>query len=500
MKTKQQIKYGALLSYISIFLSILTGFLCTPLIIKSLGSSHYGIYTLAFSVINTFLIDFGLGSATSRYVSKYHAKGNQTAVNNIFGLILKLFIAVSLLLGVFFTAWIFLSDFIYVGLTLEELHAFKISFAITTLYSVLCFPFTTFDGVLIAYEKFVQSKLISIINRVVLTIALLICIFLDLGLYSLILCHAAAGVVLIATKLFFVYKYTPARPNFRFKEKGTLKDITTFSIWVTITTLANRLIFNITPSILGIVAISSDIAVFGLIATIESYVYVFATAINGMFLTRITRMYLEKNPTELVEPLLVKIGKYQFFINGLIVCGFIVLGKFFLGWWVGPDYQSAYLGIILVIFPGVFYNALQIANTTMIATKKIKYHAISEIIAGVVNVSLCFPLAHLYGALGACISICIAYIFRTISDNIICIFVLKIKMKRFYRDVYLKMFVPLVVTTALGLYAIKGIEYMGAFTFIRTGVVITAIYCLLSFLFGVSLKERRILFAKFSRK
>ena len=496
MKTHQQIKLGSVLSYLSIFLNILAGFICTPLIIKSLGQSSYGVYTLAFSIMNMLLIDFGLGSATSRYVAKYRSEGNQQAVNDIFGLILKLFIILSLILGVFFAIWIAISPSMYKGLSATEIHSFQISFMIVSIYSIISFPFVTFDGILTAYEKFVQAKLITIINRLVLTGSLLVCVFLNLGLYSLIICHAIAGAILIITKLFFVFKYTPARPNLSFKSKSMLKDVATFSLWVTIATLANRLLFNICPTILGVVTSSGEIAKFGLVATVESYIYVFATAINGMFLATITRIFLEKEPIKKLQDLLIKVGKYQFFVNGLIVCGFIVLGLPFIKWWVGTDYIDSYYGIILVIVPGVFYNSLQIANTTMIVTKKIKYHAFTEIITGVVNVSLCFPLAMKFGAIGACVSICIALCIRTFIDNLICIFILKIPMKKFYFSVYFRMSISLVLATMFGILATYGIGYIDKFSFVRIGILVVVLYFIFSLVIGFNHKERSYLFNK----
>lgn len=500
MKARQQIKIGSILSYISIFLNVVAGFLCTPLIVKNLGNSAYGIYTLAFTMINMLLIDFGLGSATSRYVAKYRSEGNQQAVNDIFGLILKLFVILSLAIGIFFVIWTLVSPNVYKGLSAEEIHSFQVSFTIVSAYSIISFPFVTFDGILSAYEKFIQAKLINIVNRLVQTLAILICIYLNLGLYALILCHVVSGVVSVALKFFFVYKCTPARPNLSFRNKSMLKDITVFSVWVTITTLANRLLFNITPTILGIVSSSSEIAVFGLVATVESYAYVFATAINGMFLPTITRMFMEKDPISKLQKLFLKVGKYQFFINGLVVCGFIILGKPFINWWVGPDYYNAYYGIILVIVPGVFYNALQIANTTMIVTKKIKYHAFTDIVAGIINLALCFPLSYKYGALGACISISIALCARTIIDNLICIFILKIPMKEFYLKVYFKMSIALAMAILLGLISSYAVDYFDAYTFIKIGIITVVIYCIFGFFIGFNSKERTTVLSKMIKR
>ena len=76
-KQQDQIKIGAILSYVSIALNIIVGLLYTPWMRSQIGESNYGLYTLANSLITLFLVDFGLSAATARYLSKYHAEGEE---------------------------------------------------------------------------------------------------------------------------------------------------------------------------------------------------------------------------------------------------------------------------------------------------------------------------------------------------------------------------------------------------------------------------------------
>mgnify|MGYP001540049099 CR=1 FL=1 len=72
-----QIKTGAIISYVALFLNIVIGLLYTPWMINTIGKADYGLYTLAMSVISLFVFDFGLGSAITRFVSKYLAENRQ---------------------------------------------------------------------------------------------------------------------------------------------------------------------------------------------------------------------------------------------------------------------------------------------------------------------------------------------------------------------------------------------------------------------------------------
>ena len=77
MNSSKQIKLGAVLSYASIAINILSGLLYTPWMINQIGQNDYGLYTLANSVITLLMVDFGLSSATARYLSKYNAEGKK---------------------------------------------------------------------------------------------------------------------------------------------------------------------------------------------------------------------------------------------------------------------------------------------------------------------------------------------------------------------------------------------------------------------------------------
>ena len=77
MTPTKQIKFGALISYFAIAFNIIAGLIYTPWMVSQIGKSDYGLYTLANSLITLFLVDFGLGQAVSRYVSKYRAEGDE---------------------------------------------------------------------------------------------------------------------------------------------------------------------------------------------------------------------------------------------------------------------------------------------------------------------------------------------------------------------------------------------------------------------------------------
>lgn len=278
--------------------------------------------------------------------------------------------------------------------------------------------------------------------------------------------------------------------NWKYSDFSLYKDIFGFSIWVTISSLAQRLVFNITPSILGTVASSAAIALFGIVATIEGYTYTITTAINGMFMPKISRIYERGGEKDELMPLMLSVGKFQYAINGLIVAGFAVVGKEFINLWMGPTYLDAYYGILLVIIPGLFFNSMQIANTAMIVRKKVNLQAWVNLGMGMVSVLLSIILSSYFGVIGACISISIAYMLRAVVLLFIYKRVLKIDMASFVVNCYFRMGIPIIITIMLRFLMNSLLPNGGWLVLAAKGVVIVGIYAVVTLLLGLNSEER----------
>ena len=502
MNSSKQIKIGALLSYFAIAFNMVAGLIYTPWMISQIGQSNYGLYTLAHSLITIFVMDFGMSAAVSRFVSKYRAENDQQAIDNFLGIAYKLYIALDgIILAFLLIIGLFLNS-IYGNLSVEEFETFKILYAIVGIFSVISFPFTNLSGILNAYENFIGLRLADLFHKVFIIVAMVIALLLGYGVFALVTVNAISGILTIIIKLFLIKKYTKVKVNFKCKEKRTLKDIFGFSIWTTITSFARRMIFNISPSIIVAVSTTGAIgaAIFGLASTVEGYVSTFANALNGMFMPRISKIVHDgKKDTELVD-LMVKVGRIQCIIIGVLVVGFISFGKsFIIDIWNKPDFTESYICAVFLIIPSYFYMPLQIANTTLIVENKVKIQSIIYIITGVFNVCCSLVLSNIWGALGASISICIAYLLRSAMLIVAHIKVLRLNMMQMFKKCYLKITPFLLLALAFGLM-LENFNPMphGTLRFIVNGAAFMV--CLMAtFVFCLNGYEKQLFFGKIKK-
>lgn len=497
---KKQFKYGAILSYFSIAFNIIAGLLFTPWMISSIGQSQYGLYTLAHSLISLFLIDFGLSSATSRYLSKYNAEGDKEGAENFLGAVYKLYLTIDAVILTILTVLFFFLGSIYANLTPTELEQFKVVYLLSGIFSIINFPFVTLNGILTAYEKFVPLKMMDIVTKA-LTIGLtVIALLFGFGLYALVGVHVVVGIAAILIKLIIIKNKVKVKPNFRHSNRQLYKDIFSFSLWMTISSLAGRLVFTITPSILGMVATTASIAVFGIVTTIEGYSFTITTAINTMFIPKVSKIYAADAPLPKLNQIFQTVGKFQFAINGLIVAGFASVGKQFVTLWAGEAYSDAYLGLLLIIVPGLFFNSLQIADTALIVQNKVKYQALLSVATGCINVIFSFFLSSRFGVLGACTSIFIAFVFRALIMHIISVKVIHLDLGAFMKICYLRGAVPLIATICVGLLLNKVLVGAGWINLIIKAGIVCIVYLVLIALFLLNKNEKQQIRNKLKRK
>lgn len=84
-----QIRAGAVLSYVSMALSTIISLVYTPIMLERLGDSEFGVYQAVLPIISYLnLLSFGLGSAYVRYYSRFRATGDKKGCAKLNGMFL----------------------------------------------------------------------------------------------------------------------------------------------------------------------------------------------------------------------------------------------------------------------------------------------------------------------------------------------------------------------------------------------------------------------------
>lgn len=484
-----QIKSGAIISYLGIIISTIASLLYTPWMKNHIGDANYGLYTLVGSLVAVFMMDFGLAASVTRFISKYKAENNVMQINNVMGYVFKLYIVIDVVISIVLFIVYLLIDNIYVGLSISERNTLKKIFFIFATYSIFAFPFTPLSGVLNAYEKFVWLKICELFQKLFAIFLTVVALLTNYGVIALVLMNAVSGIATILLKLWIISKGKMIRPNFRVSDKVLLRELFGFSIWVTVLAFAQRLIFNIAPSILGVTSTSIEIARFAPASQLEGYFFSFAYAINGLFMPMVARLDYNMDNNG-IENIMIKVGKYQICVLGLLFAGICTVGTEFIELWMGSKYRISGICTVLLIAPSIFLYPQQIANTLLSIRNKVKYQAISALVIGAINVGLSFIITPQLGALGSSISICVAFFINLVLLNIVYHKVLHLNLKQFYKVVYAQCIPPVLLAIVSTQLILRYIIYSDWLWLLVKVVVCTVVYLVFLFLLGFRKEER----------
>lgn len=484
----KQIGWGAIISYAAIAFNILAGLIYTPWMVRTIGDSSFALYTLALSIISLFLLDFGIGAAVTKFLSSFYAKNEHEKVPLFLGAVYKLFLIITIILFfVFLVVYLNISN-IYTKLTPDEIETFKGLFLIVSAFSILSFPFQPLNGILTANEKFIFLKICNLLQKVLSVVMIIVVLLFGGDVYSLVLINAFSNIVFVVIKLINVHG-KKVKVSFKNIGKKQYKEIFSCSLWVTIVQISQRFIFNIAPTILAIILGSAEITVFSLAATIEGYVHTFGVALSGMFMPRVAKDFESSKFGEKTLDLMVKVGKLQLYLIGLLIIGFICIGQSFVLKWMGVGYEKIYLCAVLLSLPSILDVPFEIGKTTIMVTDNIKHQAKAFTIMAIINIALSIPLSLLLGVYGTALAVFIAYMFRTFMMMKIVHKRIGINIKLFLKSVYVKWLIPAFTTIIFG-FAIEYYILLSGWVGVLLKIVLISLVYIIALIAFMSKKEK----------
>lgn len=448
---QSSIKAGALISYASIFINILISLIYTPWMINEIGKNDYGVYSLVLSFLSYFLLDFGLGSAISRFIAKYRADNNDEGINRMFSVATVVYLTIDIVVFcVLSVLYFFLSD-IFVKLTPNELETFRHAYIIAAFFSICNFFFQPYTGAMMAYEFFVPLKMFDLSQRLGTVLLISIALFFGGDVYSLVLINGVVALIVSLSKFFFLRRNTRLRIKLRNYDHSIAHSLFSFSFWIFLINIAQRLRLNIVPSILGYTSGAAEIAVFAVGMNMEGLIWHFSHALNGLFIPKVSRMVKANQDRTEITQLMIKVGRIQLYIVGFIIVGLFGLGRSFIHLWIGDEYVDSYYVMVALIAPNLISMTQQIGTTLSYVENEVRYNSIIAFSTSVMSFLLSMLFAPSMGAIGCGLAVFIALMTNSLCLNIFYSKKLHIGVVYFFRECHFKI-VPVLIVAFVALW------------------------------------------------
>ncbi len=505
MQNKSQRGNGAILSYITIIVNTLVQLLYTPFLTRMLGQSEYGLYTLVSSVIGYLtILDLGFGNAIIVFTVKFRAQGKYEEEQKMQGMFSVIYLIIALFASVTGVLLSFFSDsFFRNSMTTEELHKARIMLLILTFNVSITFVFSVYTSIITAYEQFIFQKTMSIINAILRPLIMIPLLFM--GYKSITMCIVLTGVNIFV--LLSNYWFCKTKLNFNWKFRGF--DISLFTIlinysfFIFLTIVVDKVNWTVDHFILGILCGTIEISVYSIASQLTQLFLNLSTAISGVFLPKISQMVARNEGSDALTSEMIKVGRLQFLIINLIATGMILVGRPFIVWWAGNEYEKSYYVALILILPACLPLIQNLGLSIMQAMNKHKFKAIMTMGMSVFNVIISIILAQKFQAIGAAIGTAIAQI----AGNVIIINLyykntIKLNIKKFWAEI-VNMFLKLLPPAILVLIVILLTHFDGISSVFIYGFLYVSCYCFFAYKFAMNTFEKNIIkdiFSKLSQK
>lgn len=398
-----QLKAGAALSYISMGLGYIVSIIYTPIMLRLLGQSEYGLYNLVASVVAYLgVLNFGFGSAYMRYYSRYKVQDDREKIATLNGMFLIIFSIIGMIAVIAGTVLAMNTEVIFGSeLTSTELSRAKILMMILVINLAISFPNIVFTSHITANEKFVFQKLVQMIKTVANPFVVLPLLILGYGSVGMVIATTFLNIIIEIINAVYCINKLKMKFSFRGFDLKLMREMTVFSSFIFINLLIDQINWNVDKFILGRFNGTVSVAVYGLAAQLNTYYLSISTAISSVFIPRVHRLVANPGNNNELTILFTRIGRIQFIMLSLISSGLIFFGRPFISMWAGENYDTSYAISLLLIIPVTIPLIQNIGIEIQQAKNMHQFRAWVYFFIAIANVGITIPLAKTYGGIGA---------------------------------------------------------------------------------------------------
>lgn len=406
---KNQIKSGAILSYVNLAVKTVAQLVYVPLLIRMLGQQEYGIYTLALGIASYLsILNLGINSSYIHFFTKAKEKNQPEAIKNLNATYMLLFSILGVAAVLVGFCLVFMLPGLFPKLTPEQIGDIRSMLLLLTVNVALSFPLSLFDSYIIAHERYTADRsfrlLFAVLSPVITIASLLIggkaIAVVAVTVASNVLLHLVLALYAVL-KLKFALKFSRGHRN-------VMRSILSFSLLIFLQIVAEQANWNVDKILLGRYQDPEAVAVYGTAAQVQSVYMSVALVINGLFTPRVHSL-VEKRQYKQVDELFLKVGNIQFYIVALVMSGFVLFGKQFLTLWVGAEYTESYLIALLIMLPAT----IDLIQNTGIEIQRAlglqKDRAVVYLATAMFNLALSIPLCKKWGGIGCAVGTAISF-------------------------------------------------------------------------------------------
>ncbi len=490
-----QLKAGVIISYLTQGLHIAVGLLYTPLMLRLLGQSEYGLYQMVFSVVSYLrLLSLGFGSGYMRFYSRYKVKNDTMAIARLNGMFLLIFTVLSSVCLILGSVLIIRADLVFgSGLTSEELFKAKILMSMMVVSTAISFFSGVFVSYITAHEKFVFHRLIEFVRVLLDPVLALPLLLLGFGSVGMV----GVSVFLVAFSLisYVVFCFKQLKMSFSFKKFNfkLLKELWVFTFFIFLGMIVDQINWSVDKFLLGNMVGTIATAIYSVAAQLNTLYMSLSTSVSAVFAPKVNMLVAKGDNDSELTSLFNRVGRIQFVILALVITGYVLFGKEFIYFWAGAGYDESYVVGLLLMVPATIPFIQNLGIEIQRAKNLHKVRSVIYTFIALTNVALSVFFIKYFGVVGAAVGTAVSLLVGNgLFMNLYYHKKVKLDVIDFWKQI-LKFTPALLLTTILG-YLLNVVFPSQTIVFFCLKVVLyTAAYCVCMWFIGVNQYEKNLI-------
>ena len=490
---KRQISGGVILSLIAQIISIIVGLVYTPMMIRILGQSEYGLYQLVQSVVNYLnLMNFGFSGAYIRFFSVAKAKNDPNEIANINGMFMKVFLFIAFLCVA--AGAVLLCNISILGSHLSEADyaTARRLLVIMVVNMAVSFPANLFLVYMSANENFIFQKTVGIIINILVPVLTLPLLWWGHGSVGVVAVSLFLTVFRLFLNMWYCFRKIGMKINIRFTDKSIFADLLGYTFFIFLSDVVDQLNTNVDKFLLGRMIGTISVAIYSVGFNLRYYYQLVSWIIPEMYIPEANRIAIEeKNDSKLTE-LFTRIGKYNNYICLLIITGFILLGKSFIHLWVGEGYKNSYYVCVILMAAGYIPSVQTLGVNIQNAKNMHKTRSIVYFVIACINVVCSIFLIRRWGEIGTSLGTLAAMILGSgFFMNYYYHKYIGLDIRYFWKEI-LKWTIPAIILCTTGWFLTRNLIIESWPMLFVIAFLYSAVYGILLWLVGLNRDEKRL--------
>ena len=295
---------------------------------------------------------------------------------------------------------------------------------------------------------------------------------------------------------FFVLK---KRIAFGKLDKDLVREMVKYSLFIALGMIVDRIYWSTDQIILGITSGTVLVAVYSVGANFGNYYQTFSTTISSVFGARVAQLVDSNSDNNELTDLMIKVGRVQFMVLGLILSGFILYGKQFIYFWAGQGYEDAYIIGLLIMVPLTIPLIQNIGLNIIQSKNKHVFRSVMYLIIALINIVFSYFASLKWGAIGCAFVSFISYFVA--NGFIINWYYYKkigLEIPRFWIEI-LSMSKSVLICIILGLVLNRYVDTYNLKVLLLVIILYSSVYMLFMYIISMNNYEKNIVKSMFNR-